>query len=61
MRVLFPVAVGQAYQLQSSSDLTTWANLWLTPTQTTNTWIEYDEPQNIALSGKYYRLILNVP
>ncbi len=61
MRVRFPVAVGQSYQLQASSDLRSWMNLWLTPPQTTNTWIEYDEPQNNFLTGRYYRLILNAP
>jgi hypothetical protein len=59
MRVQFPVASAQSYTLQASSDLQSWSNLWLTPTQTTNGWIEYDEPMTNTVSGRFYRLILN--
>jgi hypothetical protein len=59
MRVRFPVAPTQSYQLQVSSDLKSWSNLWLTPTQTTNGWLEYDEPCTNTLPGRFYRLILN--
>jgi hypothetical protein len=59
MRVQFPVASGQSYQLQASSDLMYWSNLWLTPTETTNAWIEYDEPLTNTVSRRFYRLILN--
>jgi hypothetical protein len=58
MRIRFPVAVAQSYELQSSFDLKSWSNLWLTPTQTTNGWIESDEPCTNTLSAKFYRLIL---
>jgi hypothetical protein len=58
MRVQFPVAPGQSYQLQTSSDLKSWINLWLTPTETTNAWIEYDEPLTNAIPSRFYRLIL---
>jgi hypothetical protein len=58
MRVQFPVAPGQSYQLQTSSNLESWSNLWLTPTQTNNTWIEYDEPLTNGVPSRYYRLIL---
>ena len=59
MRVQFPVAPTHSYQLQASSDLKSWSNLWLTPTQTTNGWIEFDEPCTNALPGRFYRLIMN--
>jgi hypothetical protein len=58
-RIQFPVAPAHSYQLQASPDLKTWSNLWLTPIQTTNGWIEYDEPFSDTLSAKFYRLILN--
>jgi hypothetical protein len=58
MRVGFPVAPGNSYQLQASSDLNTWSNIWLTPTQTTNEWIEYDEPCTNTLSARFYRLMV---
>jgi hypothetical protein len=59
MRVRFPVAPAQSYQLQASSDLKSWSNLWLTPIQTTNGWIEYDEPCTNTIPSRFYRLILN--
>jgi hypothetical protein len=58
MCVQFPVAPGQFYQLQASSDLVSWSDLWLTPVQSTNTWVEYDEPCTNTVSGRFYRLVL---
>jgi hypothetical protein len=58
MRVQFPVFSGQSYQLQASSNLVSWSNIWLTPIQTTNGWIEYDEPFTNTPSARFYRLIL---
>jgi hypothetical protein len=58
-RVQFPVAASHSYQLQSSPDMTAWSTVWLTPTQTTNAWIEYDEPLSRTIQSKFYRLILN--
>lgn len=59
MRVQFPVAPTKTYQLQCSSDLRTWSNLWLTSTQTTNQWLEYDDAYTNTVPGKFYRLIAN--
>jgi len=59
MRVQFPVAPGQSYQLQTSSDLKFWVNLWLSPTVSSNAWIEYDEPLTNSTPSRFYRLILN--
>ena len=59
IRVQFPVASGQSYEVQASFDLVAWSSLWLTPIQTTNGWIEYDEAYTKTLPGRYYRLILN--
>jgi hypothetical protein len=58
MRIQFPVAPAHSYQLQASFDLKSWSNLWLTPTQTTNGWVEYDEPCTNTPSMKFYRLVL---
>jgi hypothetical protein len=54
----FPVAPGSSYQVQASSDLITWSNLWSTPTETTNAWVEYDEPVSSTIPARFYRLIL---
>ena len=58
MNVQFPVAAGNSYQLQVSSDLMSWSNLWLTPTQATNEWISYSDPLTNGVSTRFYRLIL---
>jgi hypothetical protein len=58
MRVKFPVAAGYSYQLQASSNLNAWSNVWLTQTQSTNEWLEYDEPCTNTLSAKFYRLVV---
>src|ERR1700678_291293 len=39
MCIQFPVAAAHSYQIQASSDLNSWSNLWLTPTQTSNGWV----------------------
>jgi hypothetical protein len=57
--IRFPVAPGSSYQLQTSSDLINWSNLWTTPTEATNAWIEYDEPVSSTIPARFYRLILN--
>jgi len=59
IRVQFPVVSGQFYQLQTSSNLRSWSNLWLTATQTNNGSIEYDEPMTNTISARFYRLIVN--
>ena len=57
MQIRFPVSSSNFYQLQQSLDLKSWTNIWVTPIQTTNIWIEYDEPKTNA--AMFYRLILN--
>jgi hypothetical protein len=61
MRILFPVAAGQSYQLQASSNLESWSNIWSTSIQTTNEWLEYDEPVTNTIPKRFYRLILGSP
>jgi hypothetical protein len=58
MRIGFVVEAGFFYQLQASSDLDTWSNIWLTPIQTANEWIEHDEPRSETLSARFYRLMV---
>ena len=57
--IQFPVAPGHSYQLQFSPDLKIWSNLWLTAVQTTNGWIEYDDPLSSTVPARFYRLILH--
>jgi hypothetical protein len=58
-RIQFPVAPTHSYQLESSPDLKNWSNLWLTTTQTTNGWLEYDEASSNLIPSRFYRLILH--
>jgi hypothetical protein len=57
MQIQFPVASSHFYDVQESSDLKSWTTVWVTPVETNNMWIEYDEPNTNA--AMYYRLILN--
>jgi hypothetical protein len=61
LRIQFSVAIGGVYALQASSDLKSWGELWLTPAQTSNDWIEYDEPVTNTVAARFYRLIINPP
>jgi hypothetical protein len=56
--IQFPVAPTHSYLLQASSDLNSWSNLWLTPVQTTNGWVQYTEPCTNTLSARFYRLVV---
>jgi hypothetical protein len=52
-RIQFSVAATHSYQLQASSDLQSWNNVWLTPIETTNAWIKYDDPLPKTVSAKF--------
>jgi hypothetical protein len=55
----FSVAPFHIYQIQGSTDLRNWTNVWTSPSQTTNGWIEYDEPRNSSVPGNFFRLIVH--
>jgi hypothetical protein len=57
--VSFPVAAGHWYEIQGSTNLVSWTNLWQTSISTSNAWVSYKDPQSGALSKRFYRLILN--
>ena len=57
LRVQFPVAPAHSYELQVSSDLTSWTTVWLT-VGVTNTWVEYDAPI-ASVGSQFYRVILH--
>jgi hypothetical protein len=54
----FPVAVGHSYQLQASTNLTTWTNLWQTPVWQQNAWVPYQDTQAGSFQKRFYRLIM---
>jgi hypothetical protein len=57
--ISFPVAMGQWYELQASTNLVTWTNLWQTSISTSNAWVSYQDPHTSSYSRRFYRLILN--
>lgn len=59
MTVSFPVAAGHSYQLQASTNLQSWTNLWQTTVWNSNTWAVYADPQSGSYARRFYRLILN--
>jgi hypothetical protein len=59
MRVQFPVAPSHRFTVQGSTNLISWFNLWVTPTQVTNGWVEYDETVTNTVKSRFYRLVIN--
>ncbi len=59
MHVQFPVAPSHQFTVQGSSNLISWTNLWVTPIETTNGWVEYDEPFTNKIGARFYRLVIN--
>jgi hypothetical protein len=55
----FPVAAGHWYEIQASTNLQTWTNLWQTAVSTSNAWVSYQDPQESSFPRRFYRLILN--
>lgn len=65
-RLRFPMAPGHWYELQASTNLTTWVTIWQTGTASTYAWTEYldtksaipvkNSPLNVYLPSRYYRL-----
>jgi hypothetical protein len=59
LRIQFPVAASHYYELEYSTNLSVWSDLWITSTETTNMWVEYDQPVSNAIGGEFYRLVLH--
>lgn len=57
MQIMFPVAVGQNYQLQVSEDLNSWTTI-LQGSATSNAWVEFEDTQT-GLTQRFYRLVFN--
>jgi hypothetical protein len=55
--VRFPAGQGQTYQLQRSTDLRVWSNLWLIPNVDASRWLEYAETQTNQPPAAFYRWI----
>ncbi len=56
--VNFPVALGQSYSVQASTDLKNWATIWQT-NATTNIWVQFQDPAAPNLRMRFYRTVAN--
>jgi hypothetical protein len=56
--VSFPVAPGHSYELQASTNLSTWTNLWQTSVYSSNIWVSYQDPKGTSSKERFYRLIM---
>jgi hypothetical protein len=56
--VSFPVAPGNTYSVQASTDLKNWDTIWQT-TATSNTWVQFQDPVAPNLPMRFYRTVAN--
>ncbi len=56
--ISFPVAAGHSYELQASTNLATWTNLWQTTVWSSNSWEQYTDWQSSSYPKRFYRLIM---
>ncbi len=59
MLIRFPVASGQGYEVQATTDFQTWTNIWQTGVATSNAWVQFTDPNAGSFSSRFYRLVLN--
>jgi hypothetical protein len=55
----FPVASGHWYEVQASTNLTSWATIWKTEVATSNAWVVFQDPQAASYTRRFYRLALH--
>ena len=55
----FSAASGHSYDVQASTNLTTWATIWSSGTVTSNGWVAFQDPQGTTLPKRFYRLVLH--
>ena len=59
MLIQFPVASGHWYEVQASTDLHNWATIGQTAVATSNTWLQFTDPNAGSYSSRFYRLVLH--
>ena len=55
----FPEAPGHWYEVQASTNLTVWSNIYQSPTATTNAWASFQDPQAGSFRSRFYRLVMH--
>jgi hypothetical protein len=56
VRLRFPISPGRQYQLQASSDLKTWTNLWQTSGGLFYSQADYEDLRSGSLKSQFYRV-----
>jgi hypothetical protein len=59
MQLTFPVASGHTYQVEASTNLTSWAVIWTSGTTTSNAWTTFQDRLTNALRQRFYRLAMH--
>jgi hypothetical protein len=57
--ISFPVEPGHWYEVQATTNLTSWTTVWQTGVSTSNNWVQFTDPDTGAFSSRYYRLALH--
>jgi hypothetical protein len=57
--IKFPVAPSHWYEVQTSTNLQSWATIWQTGVATSNAWVQYSDPNAGKFSSRFYRLVLH--
>lgn len=59
MQIKFPVEPAHWYEVQATTNLTSWETIWQTGVVTSNAWVEFSDPQAGEFASRYYRLVLH--
>ena len=57
--IQFPVESSHWYEVQASTNLQSWATVWQTGVSTSNSWVQFNDPNTGAFSRRFYRLVLH--
>ena len=55
----FPTASGHWYEVDASTDLKTWTNIYQTTSATNNAWTSFTDPNAHSYSRRFYRLVMH--
>jgi hypothetical protein len=55
----FPVAPGHWYEVQATTNLTSWTTIWQSTAATSNAWVQFQDPKAGLFAKRFYRTILH--
>ncbi|MDB6109802.1 MAG: fibronectin type domain protein [Pedosphaera sp.] len=55
----FPVAPGHWYEVQATTNLTSWTTIWQTTAATSNAWVQFQDPKAGLFPKRFYRTVLH--